>query len=42
MALVSPQFAQSEQGREKINKWGMEAWRNAYEEKRQEERVNNE
>lgn len=37
MCWVHPQVAQSEQGKTMITEWGMEAWRNAYEEKRQAE-----
>ena len=34
---ISPQLAQSPQGRTKITEWGMEAWRDAYEKKRKDE-----
>ena len=39
MLWVHPQVAQNEQGREMITEWGMEAWRDAYEKKRQDERL---
>jgi len=33
---VGPQYAQARQGQRIITEWAMEAWRNAYEEKRRE------